>query len=377
MAGGEVSMRRRFSVSLGFGLLACILTTLSFPQKKPDWKGRIDKEGDVVVVKNPRSPQYGAGAFSLEEDLSVGGQDSADTLLAEITSIAVDGRGVIFVLDGKDKDVKVFGQDGKHIKTLGKAGQGPGEFPNPQSIRFNENNEIVVVNVARLSIFDASGNYLRDISLGGQILMGIWPDSRGNYFGYCIANMGPEGRYELHKYDGAFKDLFVIESSPLMNSGRDGYDPFFPVLRWAPLPGGGVVCGHAVKPELRVHDTNGRLVRKIQFDPEPVPVAQEDVKERTEGTRPEMMNVLKVPKYYPAFRYLMSDDEGRIYVLSWERPPGRKGYYFDVFDSEGKYLARAVIPVLQPFILKGRLYASEESDEGYAVLKRYQIRWNF
>jgi hypothetical protein len=106
-------------------------------------------------------------------------------------------------------------------------------------------------------------------------------------------------------------------------------------------------------------------------------VAEEDVKERTKGALPEMMNVLKVPKYYPAFRYLVSDDEGRIYVLSWERPPGRKGYYFDVFDSEGKYLVRAVIPVLQPFILKGRLYASEESDEGYAVLKRYQIRWNF
>ena len=182
-------------------------------------------------------------------------------------------------------------------------------------------------------------------------------------------------RYELRKFDGALKDLYPIESSPTQDSARDGFDPFFPVLRWAVLPGGGVVCGHAVKSELRVYDEAGKLVRRIGMVREPVAVAKEDVDERTEGMAPETMKSLKVPRHYPSFRYILSDDAGRIYVLCWERPPGRKGYYVDIFDPEGRYLVRAAVPDKQPLILGDRLYAAEEDAEGNPVLKRYKIVW--
>ncbi|MCK7514752.1 MAG: hypothetical protein MZV70_69290 [Desulfobacterales bacterium] len=119
-----------------------------------------------------------------------------------------------------------------------------------------------------------------------------------------------------------------------------------------------------MKSELRVYDEAGKLVRRIGMVREPVAVAKEDIDERTEGMAPETLKSLKVPRHYPAFRYILSDDAGRIYVLCWERPPGRKGYYIDVFDPEGLYLVRAAVPDKQPLILGDRLYRGRGGRRG-------------
>jgi hypothetical protein len=311
------------------------------------------------------------------EDLAIGGQEDPDSVLAEIRSVAVNSKGVIYVLDGKDVNVKVFGPEGKHIATFGKAGQGPGEFDRPLSVQCLATDEIVVSCPSRLSFFGPKGDLRREIPSGGLVLMDTRLDSSGDIFGFdYVMEATGGGNYELCKFDSALKKLSVVETSPLPNVARDGFDPFFPVLRWAMLPGDQMVCGYAAKPELRIHDVNGRLIRKILMDVESIPIAEQDIKERTAGTPPDIIKNMKVPKYYPSFRYIVADDEGKIYVLSWERPPGRKGYYFDVFDAEGKYIVRSVIPVIGPYIRRGFLYASEETPDGYPVLKRYKIRWN-
>lgn len=355
---------------------AIIFAGPAFPQKQADWKGRIEKEGQVVVVKNPAKPVYGAGAFSLVEELAIGGEAGGDYVFASISSIAVSGDGTIFVLDQKDKNIKTFDSEGKLLRTIGKTGEGPGEFQGPSSIHWTARNELAVVDtMRRILFFKAGGEHLRDLSAAALSLAEARPDSKGNFFIYLIVFEEANPRYELRKVDAGLKDLFVIETSPTSNFTRDGFDPFFPILRWALLPDDRVVCGYAVKDELRIYDAAGKLARKILMDRDAVPVAREDIDERTEGLRPELKQNMKVPKHYPAFRYIVTDDEGRIFILCWERPPGRKGFYFDVFDQEGRYIVRAVLPVIQPLIRKGKLYAAEEDEEGNPVLKRYKVAW--
>jgi hypothetical protein len=361
-----------------FLILVFLLPLLVHAQKPPDWKGRIEKEGDVVVVKNPNKPLYGAGVFSLKQDLAIGGEESADYVFADITSVAVSSGGTICVLDQKDMNVKVFDRDGKFLKTFSKAGEGPGELSMPISIHCTARDEVVVVDISRrLSFFKLSGEFVRSVSAGSLYLMDARPDSAGNFFVYIIIREEANGRYELRKVDGGFKDMFVVESSPLTNMERDGFNPFFPILRWALLPGDRIVCGYAVNYEFRIHDAAGRIVRKIQMDPDPVPVSKEDIDRQTKGMPPAYKQNIKIPKHYPAFLYLVTDDEDRIYVLTWERPPGLKGFYSDVFDREGRYIVRIVLPVISPLIRKGRLYAAEETAEGYPVLKRYKVGWKF
>ncbi len=368
-------MNRRLRISRPvFAVAAMALAGLACSQRPAAWKGRIGKDGEVIVVKNPPKPAYGPGAFSLVEELAIGGETAEGYVFASIGSIAVGGDGTIFVLDDKDKAVKVFDRDGKRLRTIGKAGEGPAEFTLPRSISWMAPDEIAVTDFRRrVLVFKEDGRHVRDINASTTGFADAQPDSRGEFYAYNIVFDPENGRYELRKADAGFKDLFLIESSPTPNIQRDGMDPFFPILRWAVLPGGGVVCGHAVKSELRVRDAAGKLVRRIEMDREPVPVAKEDVEERSEGLPPTIL--VKVPRNYPAFRYLLADDAGRIYVLCWERPPGREGYFADVFDPEGRYIARAGLPSLQPLIRKDRLYAAEEDAEGNPVLKRYKIVW--
>jgi len=344
--------------------------------QKPQWKGTITKDGDIVVVNNPKKPQYSADIFSFEEDLAIGGQDSADFILGDITSVCLGENGAIYILDGKEKNVKVFGSDGKYLRTFGRAGDGPGEFKVPNRIYFTNKSEVLVVDIRRLSIFKPNGDHVRDVSAATLDLSDACPDSRGNFFAYLIVRDMSNPRYELRKIDSELKTLFVLDSSPLPNLARDGFNPVFPILRWSTLSGDKAVCGYAEKSELKIYDAKGQVVRKIVMNTDsPISISQKDIEERTKGVPPSILKNMKIPKYYPFFRYIATDDEDRIFVLTYERPSERKGYCFDVFDAEGRYIVRTVLPSLIPLIRKGHLYAIEESDEGYPVLKRYKIRW--
>ena len=52
--------------------LSVIIMLVSCGRQKSEWKGTIEEENGVTVVKNPKEPMYGEDIFSLEEDLSIG-----------------------------------------------------------------------------------------------------------------------------------------------------------------------------------------------------------------------------------------------------------------------------------------------------------------
>ena len=52
-------------------------------------------------------------------------------MIFTIRAVQVGAGGEIFVLDGKIGQVKVYGPDGRHLRTIGKKGQGPGELQSP------------------------------------------------------------------------------------------------------------------------------------------------------------------------------------------------------------------------------------------------------
>jgi len=71
------------------------------------------------------------------------------------------------------------------------------------------------------------------------------------------------------------------------------------------------------------------------------------------------------------------DDEDRIYVMTWERASEGEGYYYDVFDPEGKYIAKVPLKT-RPFVLKNKkFYTVEEDEEGFLFIKRYKTTWNY
>ena len=82
---------------------------------------------------------------------------------------------------------------------------------------------------------------------------------------------------------------------------------------------------------------------------------------------------VRVPKFHPALGEITADEEGRMYVQSWERTEKMNGYYYDIFDPEGRYVAK--IPLhFSPTVWKnGKVYAIEVDESGFQVVKRYKV----
>lgn len=366
-------------ISIGLFLLAFIIF-VSCGNQKTEWKGTVEEENGVTVIKNPKEPMYKEDVFSLEEELSIGEAEGREEyMFSEVQSIATDDEERIYVLDYKANNVKIFGRDGEFIKKFGREGQGPGEFFITRTIIITKESEIMVQNFYNLSFFSLEGEFKESVSSAKERLFAINIDIEGNIIGLGIVRDEENPRYDLRKFDPKLNYLYSLDFSPLPDAIRDGFNPFFPVLRWSLINGNQVVCGYMKEYELKIFDAKGNLTRKILKDYVPVKITQEDVDERLEGEElpPQIKERMDVPEYHCPFRWLISDDEGRIFVWTYERVSEGEGYYFDVFDPEGKYVVKVPLKT-HPFLLKNnKLYTVEEDEEGYPYVKRYRVTWKY
>ncbi len=357
-----------------FFIFACIACR----QQNAKWGGTIEKENGVTVVKNPQEPMYGEDAFILREELSIGEAEGREEyMFSEVISITTDDEERIYILDYKENSVKIFNKDGLFVRKFGRPGQGPGEFHLPRFVMVSGPGEILVQNFNRIEYFSLEGEHKKSFSTAKARLLTVDFDSEGNILGMEIVRDEKNPRYELKKYDPDLNYLHSLGSSPLPSSTRDGFNPFFPVLRWDVLKGSQVVCGYMKEYELKIFDSNGHLIKKIMKEYTPVKVTEEDVEERLRGEElpAAFKENMAVPEYHCPFRWIVTDDEGRIFVMTYERIEDREGYYYDIFDADGRYSVRISLKTRPLLIRNHKLYAVEEDEEGYQHVKRYGIVW--
>ncbi len=93
-------------------------------------------------------------------------------LFNEPNEAVVGPTGDIYVLQGHGKAeslVLKFDRDGDFIKSWGSTGKGPGQFDLPHSLVFDRAGLLYIAdrNNARIQVFDADGNYIRETSHPG------------------------------------------------------------------------------------------------------------------------------------------------------------------------------------------------------------------
>jgi len=348
---------------------------VSCGKQHSEWRGTIEEINGVTVVKNPKEPIHAEDIFSLEEELSIGEVEGREEyMFTGIRSIVVDDAGRIFVLDRREPYVRVFDQNGTYIRTIGKRGQGPGEFTMPLSISITRQNELVVDDFrSRLAFFSLEGEFKKNLQVATIGLLRIDIDSEGNLYGINIVREEENPRYELKKFDSDLNYLHSLGDSPLPD--QSGYNPFMGILISQLDNNDQVIFGYPENYEIKIFDKEGNLKRKIIKDYDQVEITEEEIKEATENTPPELK--VSIPKYHSAYDRFIADDEGRVFVMTHERVDEGEGYYYDVFDSEGKFIAKIPLKI-RPYIFKNqKLYTVEQDEEGYLFVKRYKITWKY
>ena len=106
----------------------------------------------------------GADAWSLrlEEVLAIGSMEG-DQSFGRIMDIAWDGRDRILVADDLGSHIKVFGSDGSYVGTIGRAGEGPGEFSQPWQIAVDPSDSLYVWDAghSRIMVFSPDHHFTR------------------------------------------------------------------------------------------------------------------------------------------------------------------------------------------------------------------------
>ena len=194
--------------------------------QESEWQGTVEEVDGVVIVKNPREPIYGEDVFELEEELSIGKVEGKEAyMFFGLSRLAIDDRGYIYALDTKAKHIKVFTDYGEYVKTIGKEGQGPGEFDVPVSLDIFQN-ELVVHDGGnrRITFFGLDGDFRRSLSTAKYWMSQMKIDSQGNIF--CIVTMNRNGkqRLELQKFDS---DLNYVSTFDFFELQREKFIALF------------------------------------------------------------------------------------------------------------------------------------------------------
>ncbi len=141
-------------------LLAVIL--ISFSGVKDENVPFVETIDGVEYVHNTAVPRYPERTLELEEELCIGDEENDELKVFKMGWCDIDDSGTLFIVDDSEQDIKVYDRDGKYIKTIGRKGQGPGEFGRIACIKILNNGNIIVSEsrLRRLNVFSSEGEFI-------------------------------------------------------------------------------------------------------------------------------------------------------------------------------------------------------------------------
>ena len=360
---------------------------------------RVDTlPGGTVAVHNPeRGAWTEQTAWRAVEDLRLGRTDGGGPdVFAAPAALEVDALGRLYVLDAQAAEVRVFGADGRHVRSFGRQGAGPGELAQAMGMTFAPDGALWVLDPGngRFSVFDTTGAPLRTLRRDNSHVAFPWPgrfDRQGRL--WDVAQGGSLGASPaLLRIDPATGRMQRVELPvfmPTQFTTEHGSVkvaapvPFSPALVWALDDEGRVWSGVSGRYRLRLHQPAGDTLRVVERAGTPVEVSPQErdsvpaqMKWFTDqGGR---IDLSRIPRHKPAFVSIRTDDQGWLWVRP-SLPAEARGTAFDVFDPEGRYQGRVPLPVEHqdhlPLLIRGdRVYAVVLGADDVPQVVRFRIQ---
>lgn len=392
-------MISKIKISSTVLFLSIFAMFISYGQQKAEWKGKIEYDNGIKIIKNPSEPLYGEITFELEEDLSIGREDDENYVFYKGVDFVVDDDENIFVLDRGNCRIQKFDKDGKYLQTIGRKGQGPGEFEHSSGILLDTNENIYVKDGYKLSTFGEDGKFKESIILEKQVF--YWGITKeGNILGQAFSISLPDRTMDIVLISSKGKRLKTIASYPYplrfikkgaVISGTS--NPFGYWLYFCMLNSELGIFGYSSEYKLFFINSLGETVSIIEkkehlqsyTKKEKERIIRNEITSqqrllRRKFSREEIEKAYKFPKYKAFYGGIISDNLGNIYVLRFSSDSSKKRKLeYDLFSREGYYFfivrIKARRPVIPHKINKGFLYTRErDSESGYLKIKRFKIK---
>jgi len=318
----------------------------------------------VTTVTNPETPAFGELQQEMEELWRRGGDDDEEIFFGTISEFLHDTDGNIYLLDGQLSEIQVFDPSGELLRTVGRQGEGPGEFQNGADMFWAPNGQIGVVQAwpGKVVMITPDGDPGLTFALpyrggGGfqSVTRGAGAGDRMVLAGTAWARDGEQQMQfaYLKAYDTAGNELaHFVETSRETNFGNyefieEEYVDF--QRRWAVAPDGRVAAALSFDDyRLTVWNPDGSVDRIIERPDYPEIKRTGDEKDRFQSiydafTRWNRGSTFRVSDHFQAVEQIFFREDGTLWVQSGaQRWRAADGVFtsFDVYDPEGRFLQR-------------------------------------
>lgn len=365
-----------------FTALASSLILLSSIYALPQKIKVTDGVKYIINGKKPNPPKNIPTKMTLTEEISIGESGNDEEVFSENIFIAVDDKENIYITDMNLNNIKVFDPSGEYVKIIAEQGQGPGELNMPTGIQITPEGELMVEEVLnrRLSFFNPQGKFLRSTSTADKTsLTGLIIGPKGNMVGREMVMEENTLWWAVKKYDKDLNELFTIDQVEFPNPLQGKINLFELMIVFDIDQKGNIIYGISKEYEIKFLSPDGKHMKSITKKFDPIKITDEDKKEMLDRI-PEtgQINIkdrIEFPKYYPAFQHFTIDEHGRIFVRTFQKGKKEGEYMVDIFNSEGCFISQIPMKINPVLWKNNKLYATEESDQGYIIIKRYKVGW--
>lgn len=343
--------------------------------EKSSYPVRTEIIDEVKVITNPEYPRDGQVRYQLEEELSIGEEEIDENyMFNQPQSVKVSEDGSIYVLDGRDICIKVHDREGKYLRTIGRQGQGPGEFSSGfLSFDISSDGKIYIMDSRNscVIVMDKQGDFLHSSRLPGRLFMEMKKD-KYNFIYFERRFTDEEARkMTIHRYNsigdeilnyGTFKIVQPviqrIKTSSISSTSR-----IAATTVWTVDQEGKLHAGYGNKYQISVYNPNGSL--SFKFGRDYTPVANKNY----DGTplRPKYIGVFNV-----ITRHWFFDENDNL----WIETPSKEDIeeiVYDIFSPEGIYLKSTHLKYRILHFKNGKAYSIVTTDEGFKAVKRFRM----
>jgi hypothetical protein len=343
----------------------------------------------VRIVENalPSWPRGREWTLSAQPVVDIGaGQDSLDEL-ATVMGATRLSDGSIAIANMGTNTIKLFDARGRYVRSIGRRGQGPGEFRQVMGIARMPGDTIAAIDSREeVEFFGVDGRFARGLRSPsrkeGLVVTGFHFFDDGSFArtSWPQAYRQSPGRWQdslvVFRMTPTDTGGSIVSRHPAMEFTRTATLPFSQPVTFAPAgfivsAGSAYWVAYADRYEIRRHRLDGRLELIVRAPWTPQPVRNEDraryrefiinlgaegggrVDARLGAQRQKMMEEVEFARNLPAYQFVVVDGERNLWLsnveLEWFLSQGFARVTsgptaWRVFDATGRWLGTVPMP---------------------------------
>ena len=352
------------------GLLAALVCVACDSAARDPGLSTTDGAGVEIVNSDPGSSDATC-RVSEEPILMVGEIEGDENLMfSTIRGLGRLSDGSVAAIDRTSREVRVFAPDGRHLVTMGRSGDGPGEFRSAWFVWVLPGDTLWIGDYRpwRYNVFTRDGQFVRAVQMmppyanssrgGGVLSNGTSVNVRLGYSSRSNFTAPDTFIVEAHNTDGNL--LSTVARVPNMATGQTSkseaanlqLNPLFAASAVVDAVGSTIAIGHGHDPEVRLLDDELQLRRIVRWSEPGREVTAADVSawrdshvESRGGRNSERWGPLDealvdthrpAADVFPAFSSFMLGTDGRLWVAPY-RKPGQEPRRWMAFEPDGTF----------------------------------------